>query len=184
MSRMFLSILPYLVAAVCGFVGAWSLQELRAEARISRIELAHRAASEAAALGAAAVLQAAAVRAAAVARAAATRETVLTAQQQESRDAIKTATTSRPCLGGTALRVLGQSPGLSLGVKLPSDPGASTGTAAAAATVAEDGADGTESEYASEAQVADWIAVAGTQYERCRGRIDDIAAVAPQPGTD
>lgn len=181
MNRMLLSILPYLVAAVLGFIGAWSIQELRAEARISALKLAQKTATEAAAVEAAAVLKQSAARADAVDHAAAARETALSAQLQESRDALKKATSSRPCLGGAALRVLGQSPGLTIGESLPADPGASAGTVAAvAAATASEG----EDEYASEAQIADWIAVAGAEHERCRARIADIAAVAGKPATD
>lgn len=87
-------------------------------------------------------------------------------QLQETHNALKTATTGRPCLGGAALRVLDHAAGL----RPPAVPAGAL--QAAAAGPAADPPDGDA--YASDADVAGWIATAADLYEQCRGRVDDI----------
>lgn len=86
---------------------------------------------------------------------------------EELRHALKRTTSDRACLGGAARRLLNQSPGIAA-TGLPAGAGRVADPAAAAA--ADTGIGDT-----SEADTADWIAVAAGQYEACRARIDAIA---------
>lgn len=76
--------------------------------------------------------------------------------QKEKRDALSQVTHGAACLDGDALRVLKQSPGISVAADMP---GTTSGAAAA------DGAAATDTD------VALWIVDAGAQYEQCRARL-------------
>lgn len=80
---------------------------------------------------------------------------------QEKTHALKTATAGRTCLSDRALRLLNQSPGITV-----ASPGAmpAPGPRAVApgATVATD------------TDLALWIAAAGNNYEQCRARLDAL----------
>lgn len=163
---------PWIVSAGLGFGAAWSWQGSRAEARVLAIEARERQAL----LDQASAWRKEIERRQALAddidRRAAARDRALTTQLQETQHALKTATRGRPCLGGAALRLLDQSTGL----RAPEPAGALHGRAAAAAADSKDNAENNaEGEaFASDTDVAGWIALAGDYYERCRARIRDI----------
>lgn len=164
-----------LLIFLVGFGAAWSWQGSRGEAEIRTLTTQHEKESGDAARTAAKNLKGANDRADAIDTAAAARDAIQTKQLQETQHALKTATRNRPCLGDAALRVLGKSPGLRLGAAVPETPGPlHDGSAAAAADPAHEGDE--EGNYSTDTQIADWIAVAGDLYERCRGRIRDIRA--------
>jgi hypothetical protein len=156
---------------LAGFGAAWSWQGARGAAEIGTLKTKHEKEAGAAARTAAGDLKAAQDRADAIARAAAVRDATQDQKLQEAHHALKTATRNRPCLGGPALRLLGESPGLRLAPAIPAPAGPPDhGSAAPAADPADQG------EHATDTQIADWIATAGTFYERCRNRIRDIRA--------
>jgi len=154
---------PYALCLAVGFGAAWSWQGNRAKARALTIENQHKQAL----LDQAEAWREEVERRQALAdeidRSAAARERELITKLQETQHALKTATRGRPCLDGTALRVLDQATGLR-----PPEPARTLhgGSAAAAADP--------ENEEATDTDVAGWIAVAGDYYERCRARIRDI----------
>lgn len=154
---------PYVLCLAIGFGAAWSWQGSRAEARVLAIE--NKRQQEL--LDQADTWRKEVERRQALAddidRKAAARDRELTTKLQETQHALKTATRGRPCLGGTALRVLDQTTGL----RPPESAVALHGGSAAAATDPED-------EEATDTDVAGWIAIAGDYYERCRARIRDI----------
>lgn len=164
-----------LLIFLAGFGAAWSWQGSRGEAEIRALTTQHEKASGDAARAAAKKLKDANDRADAIDKAAAARDAVQAVKLQETQHALKTATRNRPCLGDATLRVLGKSPGLRLG---PADPAPAGplhgGPTAAAADPAHEGEE--EGDYSTDTQIADWIAVAGDFYERCRSRIRDIRA--------
>lgn len=97
-------------------------------------------------------------------------------QLKETQDALNAVTTGRPCLGGAALRVLDQPTGLRPAAGAALLPaGALQDPAARPATdPARQGQAGDGDEYATDTDVAGWIAEARDLYEQCRGRLDDI----------
>ena len=175
---LWVSVLANLLVALTlfgsGFGVAWTWQGDRAEVRIKTIAQAHEKARADDATEVARALKQKQDRADEIDRVASYRALVLNQKLQETQNALKTATRGRPCLGGPALRLLGQSPGLSLGTVLPDAAGTLHGRSGAAAAAANDAQD--DGEYASDTQIADWIAVAGAQYDRCRSMIGDIRA--------
>jgi len=163
MTKLIAIVWPYLLCAGLGFGAAWLWQGDRSDARALTIENKHQKDR----LDQAEAWRKEVARRQALAddidRKAAARERELTTKLQETQNALKTATRGRPCLGGAALRVLDQATGL----RSPAPAGALHGRTAAAAADSED-------EEASDTDVAEWIAVAGDYYERCRARIRDI----------
>lgn len=153
-----------------GFGAGWSWQGSRADARMGTLTTQHEKATGDAARLAAKKLKDAQDRADAIDKAAAARDAAQTAKLQETQHALKTATRNRPCLGSAALRVLDKSPGLRLAPADPAPAGAFHRGSAAPASDPEDGG------YATDTQIAGWIAVAGDLYERCRNRVRDIRA--------
>ena len=170
-----------LVIFAAGFGAAWSWQGANAEARIGTLTTQHEKQAGDAARQAARNLKVMQDNADRIDAAAAIRTAALDRKLQETKDALKTATRNRPCLGGPALRLLGQSPGLRLGVAGPASAGplyrGSAGTAA-------DPEDESDTGYATDSQIAAWIATAGVYYERCRGRIRDIREWVNADGQD
>lgn len=76
----------------------------------------------------------------------------------EKHDAIRQATTGKPCLNGPALRLLNSAPGL--GVR---DLPPASGSAVAAGEP-----------IATDTDIAVWIVDAGAQFEVCRARLDAL----------
>lgn len=176
-----MNVIVALLMAAVGFGAAWSWQGSRADARVSALDLKYtREASEALAT-LAGRFKDAEDRGDAITKAGEIRAAELEQKLQETKDALKTATHNRPCLGGAALRVLGKSPGLSLGPAGPAPAGPLHGGSGTAAADPADASPGDGGEYATDSQVADWIATAGARYERCRGQLRDIRTweVAP-----
>lgn len=163
LSALLRAVWPYALCLAVGFGAAWSWQGSRAEARVLAIENKHQQDL----LDQADAWRQEVLRRQALAddidRKAAARDRELTTKLQETQHALKTATRGRPCLGGTALRVLDQATGL----RPPESAVALHGGSAAAAADPED-------EEATDTDVAGWIAIAGDYYERCRARIRDI----------
>lgn len=97
-------------------------------------------------------------------------------QLKETQDALKAVTTGRPCLGGAALRVLDQPASLrpTAGAALLPAGALQDPAARPAADPAQQGQAGDGDEYATDTDIAGWIATARDLYEQCRGRIDDI----------
>ncbi|MDO8933599.1 MAG: hypothetical protein Q7U97_14490 [Rhodocyclaceae bacterium] len=158
-----------LLIFLIGFGSAWSWQGSRADARVATLTAAHEKQSGDAARAAAKKLKDAQDRADQIVKAATLRDAEQDQKLQEVQHALKTATRNRPCLGGAALRLLGESPGLRLGPAEPASAGAlHGGSAAPAANPAEQG------DYSTDTEIAGWIATAGTLYEKCRARIRDI----------
>jgi hypothetical protein len=158
-----------LIIFALGFGAGWSWQGSRADVRVDTLITAQEKSARTAATTAAEKLKAAQDRTDAITEAAAARSAAQTAKLQETQNALKTATRNRPCLGAPALRLLGQSPGLRLG---PADRALAGAPDRRPAAAAADPAD--EGDYATDTQLADWIATAGDLYERCRSRIRDI----------
>lgn len=175
---------------LAGFGAAWSWQGARADAQLADLRLDHSQAALEQATAAAARMRAAQVLADRITTAAASREAALDEKLQETHRALKTATRGRPCLGGNALRLLDQSPGL----RAPAGPpdGGRAAAAADSSTLRAGGIGGGAAQgdspppgprpegggdwVATDTDVADWIATAGLYYERCRGRLADIRA--------
>lgn len=85
--------------------------------------------------------------------------------------ALTQATTGRPCLGATTLRVLNTAPGLHVD-NLPPTPG---GLAAAGEPASPDTSDTAYSTWGStDTGIALWIADAGSAFETCRTRLDAL----------
>lgn len=158
-----------LVVFLAGFGLAWTWHADRAEARVQTLTADHAQAAANAARRAAQTLSDAQDRADQIARAAEIRTATLEQQLQETKDALSTTTRNRPCLGGPALGMLGQSAGIRLGPVHPAPAGPPDGRPAAAAADPADAG-----EYATDTDVARWIATAGVLYEQCRARIRDI----------
>lgn len=76
----------------------------------------------------------------------------------EKRDAIRQATTGKPCLNGPALRLLSSAPGLSVRDLPPT-----TGSVIAAGEP-----------IATDTDIAFWMVDAGAQFEACRARLDAL----------
>lgn len=97
-------------------------------------------------------------------------------QLKETQDALKAVTTGRPCLGGAALRVLDQPTGLrpAAGAALLPAGALQDPAARPAADPAHQGQAGDGGEYATDTDIAGWIATARDLYEQCRGRLADI----------
>jgi hypothetical protein len=95
---------------------------------------------------------------------------------KETKDALKAATTGRPCLGGAALRLLDQPAGLrpAAGAESLLPAGALQDRAARPAADPAHQGEGDGDEYATDTDIAGWIATARDLYEQCRGRLDDI----------
>lgn len=167
---------PLIALAIflAGFGAAWSWQGARGDARVLDVELAETDKRLAdARLWHAEVLRRQQL-ADDITRAASQREATLDRQLQEAHHALKTATLGRPCLGGAALRLLDQSPGLHPGpAAAPAGP-PDRGSAGPAPDPALE-------EEASDTDVAGWIATAGRYYERCRGRLADIRRYEAAP---
>lgn len=98
-----------------------------------------------------------------------TRQAQIDQLKTEKRDAIKQATTGRPCLDGPALRLLHGAPGLGVGDLPPA-----TGGPAAAGEPAGAAGDDAPAWYSSDTQVAAWIVDAGAAFEVCRARLDAL----------
>lgn len=162
--------LALLIAAALGFGAAWSWQESRAGDRINAIAAQHEKESGDAARQSARNLITAQNNTDRIDDAAALRTANLERQLQETQHALKTATYSRPCLGGAALRLLDRAPGLKPG---PADPAFASPLYRGSAGPAADPEDQSD-DYATDTQVAGWIAGAKVLYEQCRGRIRDI----------
>lgn len=107
------------------------------------------------------------------------REDQIKQLSREKRDAIAEATTGRPCLGASALRLLNGAPGINVaGMPAP------TGSAAAAGATATADPDA-QGLVATDTDVAGWSVDAGAQYEVCRGRLDALIDwhMVPPPAT-
>lgn len=170
----------FLLAFATGFGSAWSWQGARADARVSALVAAQAAQARQTAEAAADRLRASQAAADALDRAAHQRDLNLNRRLEDARRALKPATDGRRCLGEPALRVLGQSPGLSLADAVPDAAGAVAARPAATAAAAED-----EGDSASDTEIADWIARAAALYQGCRGRIGDLRDFfAPHPEHD
>ena len=163
-----------LVIFLAGFGAAWSWQGSRGEASLANLTAQQEKSGRLAATAAARKLKDAEDRADAIDKAAKARDDEQTKKLQETQNALKAATRNRLCLGGAALRLLDQSPGLRLGPAVPETPGALHGGSAAAAADPANGEE--EGDYSTDTQLAGWIATAGDLYERCRNRIRDIRA--------
>lgn len=145
----------------CSALGYWAGDHQRNNAWLAKQAKAEHQAKEA--------LQAAQTRGDNLSRTLLQQQDQIIQLKSEKLHAITLATTGRPCLGGPALRLLDQAPGLKLYGLSPT-----TGSAAAAggATAAIGG--DTDAEYSSDTQAALWIAEAGARYEVCRARLDAL----------
>lgn len=156
----------YVIFAVglgLGSSGAWLLGRAPLQVQLARQATAHAGSQTAAAQLAAAVLQGAQARGDALTVGLLNQQTQIDQLKTEKRDAIKQATTGRPCLNGPALRLLDGAPGLSVRDLPPS-----TGGAAAAGEP-----------VASDTDVAVWIVDAGAAFEVCRARLDALIDWTP-----
>lgn len=158
-----------LIVFALGFGAAWNWQGSRADARAAALDVKQTHAVSDALAVLAGRYQGAEINADRIQKAGEVRAAALEDRLQETQHALKTATRHRPCLGGPALRLLGQSPGLRLAPAEPAPAGPLYGGPGAAAA---DSAD--EGEYATDTDIADWIAVAGKRYEQCRASLRDI----------
>ena len=159
-----------LVSFAAGFGAAWSWQGSRADTRVNALTAKHEKESGDAARTASQKIKEAEDRTDAIDKAAAIRVADLDRVLQETQHELKTATRNRPCLGGSALLLLDRAPGLHPG---PADPAPAGPLYRGSTPAAADPEDETQ-DYATDTQVADWIAGAAVLYERCRGRIRDI----------
>lgn len=155
------SLIGLVIALSCAASGYWAGDHNRNNAWLAKQAKAERQAKEA--------LQAANARGDEFSRTLLKQQDQIIQLKSEKLHAIALATTGRPCLGGSALRLLDQAPGIDLR-RLPP----ATGSAAAAGgATAADGGDA-DTEYSSDTQAALWIAEAGARYEVCRARLDAL----------
>lgn len=145
-------------AALC-FAAGWAAEGWRKDAAIDRLHRAHAEVRARDAELAAEDLRAAVQRGDELAARAAAAEAARDLALEETRDALRKATTGRPCLPGAAVRLLNHPAGL----RPPALP-APAGEPA--------GADGGT---ASDTDVALWAAFARRSYDTCRGRIAALA---------
>lgn len=175
---------------LAGFGAAWSWQGVRGEVALAELRLEHSTAALDQVRSLVKAIRDGQVRADRISTAAAQREASLDEKLQETHRALKTATLGRPCLGGDALRLLDQSPGL----RAPAGPpdGGRAAPAADSSSLRAGGIGGGAAQgdgpppvprpegggdwMASDTDVADWIATAGRYYQRCRNRLADIRA--------
>ncbi|MEO1766775.1 hypothetical protein [Thiobacter aerophilum] len=154
-----------LAAAVGAAIGyGWEHRARVADVAAMREAIAQREAADAQQLRRRIEAAAAAADAAIAERDA--RIAALDATTRRLRHDLKTATTGRACLSGTARGLLQQSP--AFGLSLPTT---AFGAAPAPAATAADPGEHAES---SDADVAGWILDAASLYEQCRARIDAI----------
>jgi len=138
------------------FAAGWQINGWRKNAEIDRIERAHAEQRAHDAEAASAEIAAAVARGDHLAGRVAAAETAREIAHQEKTDALRKVTTGRPCLGGAAVRLLNQSPGIR---PVPAPAGQPAGADAA---------------FASDTDVAQWAATAIRYYDTCRGRLDAI----------
>jgi prophage endopeptidase len=147
-----------IVAAIAAllFAAGWQVNGWRKDAEIDRIERAHAEQRAHDAEVASAEIAAAVARGDQLAGRVAAAETAREIAHQEKTDALRKVTTGRPCLGGAAVRLLNQSPGIR----------AVPGTASQPVLV--------DAAFATDTDVAQWAALAIRYYDTCRGRLDAI----------
>jgi hypothetical protein len=145
-----------------GMLG-WTLGRAPLQVQMARQTTAYTASQAAAAQLAAAILQGAQARGDALTVGLLNQQAQIDQLKTEKRNAIAKATTGKPCLNGTALRLLTNAPGLSVRDLSP----ATGGAAAAGEPVATD------------TDVAFWIVDAGAAFEVCRARLDALIDWTP-----
>lgn len=160
---------------LAGFGAAWSWQGARSGLALADLRARHSDQALDAATAAARRIKEKADLADTITRDRTRREAALDRQLQEARHALKSATLGRPCLGGAALRLLDQSPGLRPDAE-PAPAGTPDRGSAGSATDSTD-----EEDEASDTDVAEWIVTAGRYYARCRGRLADIRRYEAEP---
>ena len=154
--RVFLLIL--ITAAFIGGAIGWIAGRVPLHMQIAAITTQHATERAQLAQHAAATLQAAQVRGDALSVGLLNQQAQINQLKQDHREALKQATTGRPCLDGPALRLLNSAPGL--GVR---DLSPATGSALAAG-----------GRIATDTDIALWIADAGADYEVCRARLNAL----------
>lgn len=145
----------------CSALGYWAGDHQRNNAWLAKQAKSERQAKE--------VLQAAQTRGDEFSRTLLKQQDQIIQLKSEKLHAIALATTGRPCLGGSALRLLDQAPGIELR-GLPPATGSTVAAGGAAATAGGDA----DTEYSSDTQAALWIAETGARYEVCRARLDAL----------
>lgn len=148
-----------------GFGGssAWLLGRAPLQVQLAKQNTAHAAEKTQLAEHAAKTLQDAQARGDALSVGLLNQQTQINKLKTEKRDAIKQATTGKPCLNGATLRLLSSAPGLSVRDLSP----ATGGAVAAGEPVATD------------TDIAVWIVDAGAAYEVCRTRLDALIDWTP-----
>lgn len=92
-------------------------------------------------------------------------ESKLTHKDQELKNAIASKTTGRACLSGDVVRLLNPPAAEDRAAHLPTPT---------ASPVATDGTAATDTAYASDRDIAQWVANARTQYDICRARLNAL----------
>lgn len=103
----------------------------------------------------------------------ATAQQLIDQTTKERRDALKTTTFDRPCLGPAAVRVLDGAPG----IRVAAVPAPASSAAAADGTTAADTDDAER--WISDSAIGAWTLDAGAQYEQCRKRLSALIAWWP-----
>lgn len=165
-------ILVLLLMAACA-LGGWSWRDDRANAEIAKMKADRERETSTALSTLAARYQEAESRAEKIDGESRERTSLLERQLKETKNEIKSAARGRPCLGGAVLGVLEHAPGIRIGpARPPAADALHGGPGRPSADPADEGE--AEGEYATDTEVADWIATAGAYYERCRGQLRDI----------
>jgi len=157
MSLEMLKMLTMAVIAALIFVTGWSANGWRKNAEIERIERAHADQRARDAVAAADEIAAAQKRGDTLAARVAATETTRDTALQETQHALRKVTTGKPCLSGSALRLLNGAAGLKPAVPAPAGQPA-----------------GADAAFATDTDVAEWAAHARRSYDTCRGRLDAV----------
>ena len=152
-------ILLLLTSMAVGCIGlGWQLGRAPLQVQLAQQSSAHAGEQAQRALNTVAILQIAQSRGDALTQELLTQQTQINQLKTEARRAITQATTGKPCLDGTALRLLNTAPGLAVaGV-----PQAASGPAAAGELVASD------------TDIAGWAVDTGAAFGICRARLDAL----------
>jgi hypothetical protein len=162
-SALVLPLLALLAGGALGTWGGYTQGRAPLQTELAQLRESHSQAARLAAQASGQRLQQAQARSETLAEVLLTQINTNNQLTQEKTRALKTATAGRACLSDRALRLLNESPGITVASPGPL-PTPGPGAAAPGATVATD------------TDLAGWIAAAGNAHEQCRARLGALIA--------